>query len=635
MKIKAISFLFLLGLIFAYTESKAQSSKLFMPREITKAYQNGTRSFDGKPGANYFQNSTDYQIEVDFDPQTGLLKGKAEMFFHNNSPDSMRAIVLRLYQNFYQKGGARRWAIDPADIHDGVQITLLKINNEIIDITDSKKYSLNNTNAIVRPQEKIAPASVATVEVEWSFVMPRKNQIRYGLYKESSYFVGFWFPQIAVYDDISSWDIIDFNGEQEFYNDYGNFEVKINVPQNYLVWATGVLQNPKDVLSSEYLKRYEKSRTSDEVVHIIEKTDLEKGKITTQNNSNTWAYKAEDVSDFAFAVSNEYLWDAVSVVVDEKTGRRAVSQAVYGEQDADFYEVAEIGKKTLKLLSTQIMQVPYPYPQMTAFAGDGGMEYPMMVNDGSVEDRDFTVFVTAHEISHSYFPFMVGTNEKKYAWVDEGLVTYLPKDIEVALSKTPNHDPIIEGIATFGNWAGREVEQPLILPSYLVNGISYRLQAYSRPAVAFHLLRQYLGHEKFHSALAAYITRWESKHPTPWDLFFTFENITGEDLSWFWKSWFYSYGVPDLSIEKLTSVNNTLSVEIACNGELITPIALKFIFEDNTEEIIDFPVSVWKNGDAIFKFDKKFDKKVKTVELGNPHIPDSFPENNIKDVETL
>ncbi|MCK4664121.1 MAG: M1 family metallopeptidase [Bacteroidales bacterium] len=623
MKKLLISILMFLA-ISIFQENFAQNNSLYMPKNIKNAYDKDTRSFDGKPGNNYFQNTVDYTIDVDFVPQSRLLKGEEKIVYKNNSPDSLKTIVIRLYADFFRKGNKRNYNIGPDDIFDGVEITRLNYNGDSIDI-QSDAVARRGTNLYVNLPEAIVPKSNVEFEIFWNFVYPGNTNIRTGRYNETSYFIGYWYPKISVYDDIDGWNRHVHNGEQEFYNEYGDFDVKVTVPKDNFVWSSGILQNASDVYSKTFLKKYEKSKNTDEIIHVVTADDIEKGGLLVDNEKNTWHFKATYLTDFAFALSDNYLWDATSVQIGNK---RVIVNAVYFKESIDFHEVAEISKNTLKLLSEKVIGIDYPYPQMTAFNGHYGMEFPMMINDGDANTRNGTIFVTSHEITHSYFPFYVGTSEQKYAWMDEGLVTFLPKEIENNLSDEEGYNSYDQMIKTYSFYAGSSKDLPLMVPSDQTTGTTYRLHAYSRSATAFYVLRNILGKEMFQKCLKEFINRWNGKHPTGYDFFYTFNNVSGEDLFWFWQPWFFDFGYPDIAVKSVEQKDDKILIKIEKLGNFPTPVNLIVQYNDGTEDFIEENAKIWKDGKTNYVIDFKTKKEVKSVEINTNTVPDNNNKNN-------
>jgi aminopeptidase N len=272
--------------------------------------------------------------------------------------------------------------------------------------------------------------------------------------------------------------------------------------------------------------------------------------------------------------------------------------------------------------------IPYPYPELTVFNGRGGMESPMMVNDGSSGSRAGTVGVTSHEIAHTYFPFYMGTNERKYAWMDEGWAVMLP--FEFQSRSVEGNDPLKRNVMTYSAVAGREIEMPLMVLSVFLQGNSYRIASYSRSGVAYYMLRQTLGDELFKKALHTYMKRWAGKHPLPYDFFFSFNDATGEDLSWFWKPWFYEFGYPDLAINNVKVDGDVVTVTVIKKGIIPVPVSVSAFAndEDKPEAVISETASVWADGKTSVTLKLKTKKPITKIVLGDDYIPDSDKSNN-------
>ncbi len=601
--------------------------KLYMPRNIQSAYEEGTRSLSGMPGDNYWQNSSDYKINVKIDPWTNLLTGSEQITYHNNSPDSLNRIVIRLYQDILKKGGARDWSFSSDGVHDGVQLSRVFISGEEVDMEDQKKFNRSGTNLLITLDEPLPPNSQLNLSLDWNVFISDKVKIRMGAYDSTTFFIAYWYPQIAVYDDIDGWDRYNYTGQQEFYNDFSNFDVEIKVPNTFAVWGAGLLQNPDKLLNEKCLERYNLALQSDEVIRIITEEDLLSRNIFNNSNEfNTWKFKADYVTDFSFALSDHYLWDGVSVIVDSTTNRNAFVDAAYKIESEDFYDVVDISKKSIEYFSFEMPGVPFPYPCLTAFNGSGGMEFPMMINDGSASTLAGTVGVTSHEIAHTYFPFYMGINERKYAFMDEGWAVMLPFAFQERMVE--DNFPKRRNISSYQRFAGNETEMPPMIPSILLKGNSYRIASYSRPGLAYEYLREVLGDELFLSAIQEFIKRWNGKHPLPYDMYNTFNEVTGQDLNWYWHAWFFEHGHPDLAIDRVEQQEEKIQVFISKVGSIPIPIKLKIVFEDGTETEINHTAAVWKNGNKEFIIEYPADKPVKEIILGSPDIPDTDSENN-------
>ncbi len=612
-------------LLSATAEKSFPQNNLFITKEIKNAYEKQTRSYNGKPGGNYWQNFSSYNINVEIEPASRLLNGSQEITYYNNSPDSLKNIVIKLHQDMYKKGMPRNSQLSYETITEGVTLTSLKVSNNEYNLdTEAKQISYSGTNLIVRLTEPLPPNEKIKIFINWYLTIPKGTNIRMGTYSESTFFVGYWYPKIAVYDDINGWDLFSYNGEHEFYNEYADFNVSIKVPEGFAVWGTGMLQNSEEVLNESYLEKYKKAETGNDIIKIIEEKDYMNGNIFKgENGFSIWKYSASYVPDFAFGLSDHYLWDAGSVEIEEE--RRVLIQAVYNPDSDFFYEAVEVAKKSIEFFSTIMPAVPYPYPAMTVFNGEDGMEFPMIINDGDLSNRINNIYVTSHEIAHMYFPFYVGTNESKYAWMDEGMAYFLPYDLQLLFEPYDHRIRAAQGYAFF---SGKENDFPLMIPSYASRGNGLAFLSYYKPALAFEFLQDALGKELFLKGLQTFIERWNGKHPTPYDFFYTFENVTGKNLNWYWKPWFFENKIPDLAIKEVLTEGNSVIVTIENIGGIPIPVALKIMFEDESEKEVYENTSVWENDNKFFSVKFTTDIPIKTILLGSNIIPDSDMKNN-------
>ncbi len=606
----------------------AQPYKYYMPLDVKNAYNKGTRSYDGKPGKNYFVNSADYDINVKLLPSEKNFSGNEVIYYYNNSNDTLNRLVIRLYQDILKSGAVRDWQTDPSLLNEGTKISKLIIDGkDYTNLLEDGIISFYGTNLFVKLKNAIVPKSKTKIEIEWSFPMPNTRLVRMGKYEEGTYFMAYFYPQISVYDDIDGWDINDYTGTQEFYNDINNYNVKISVPKDFIVWGTGLLQNAKEILNEPYYERFVKAHTSDNIIPIIDSLDVQKKGFTKQGDIVEWHYLANGVPDFAFAVSNRYVWDATSYCKDKSTKERVFISSVYRPNNAGFKPVAELSKKSIEYFSEVMPGVKYPYPSMTVFNGGGGMEYPMMVNQGaSADDFNGTVHVTSHEILHSYFPFYMGTNERKYAWMDEGFAVMLPYALQKKLA--PGYEPEERNILNYNRNAGLEFEVPLMILASNLKSKPYRLHAYVRSAAAYAMLKDLLGDEKFSLALKEYMNRWHGKHPIPYDFFFTFENVLKEDLYWFIKPWFYEQGYPDLAIKSVEYKKGEITAVIEKIGNLPIPIYLQVNLNNGSKINVYHSALVWKDGKNSFTIKVKAESDFSSIALGNKYVPDVDLTNN-------
>ncbi|RMD50961.1 MAG: M1 family peptidase [Ignavibacteria bacterium] len=620
----------IITLFFAFSLSFAQNKSVYMPLNVKTSYEKGIRNYDGTPGPNYWQNRSKYKIDAELFPDSSLLAGKETIEYFNNSPDTLKRIVIRLYQDIRKKGATRDWYIGTIELFDGTKLNSITVNGDTVNMSPgSKEFSRGSTNMFINLKQPLLPGSSVKIEIDYSFEIAKILRLRMGNYGEGDYFIAYWYPQISVYDDIDGWDTKDYQGSVEFYNDFDDYDFTITVPDGYTVWATGELVNSTEVYQPEIVERINKAKNSDETIRIISAEDRADNKVTIHNEKNSFHFVANNVEDVSFCVSDSYLWDAASVVVDKASGRRALTAAVFPDSTNFQDELAQFARASINYLSNVLPGFPYPYPHHTSFFNKGrggGMETPMMANDGAPNVRARSLGLVFHEITHTYFPFIMGTNERKYAWMDEGWATFFPR--EVVDEWEPKADYWSRTVRGYERNAGLEEEFPPMLLSFSNKGRYARIAFYNRPATAYRELLELVGRDNFQKAMLEYMRRWNGKHPLPWDFFNTFNDVVKEDLSWFFNPWFAEYGYPDLGIKEIQQDNGGYQVTIEKIGNIPTRVEVTFVFEDGSEQTAKLNAHVWKSGNKFSTISIESDKKLKKVILGNSHIPDSNRENN-------
>jgi Peptidase family M1 domain len=592
------------------------------PVNIKKAYTNGTRNYDGKPGKDYWQNHAVYTISVNFDPPTRLVKGTVDISYSNSSPDTLREILFKLYPNLYKKGGIRQMDILPEDVTDGLIIEKLSSNEQVL---PAQAYRVNATNMSVNIKP-LMPGQNIKFTISYHYTLNKKSHIRTGEIEDGAYFIAYFFPRIAVYDDIDGWNFNPYLGTQEFYNDFCDFTTSITAPANYLVWATGDLKNGSDVLNDKYLQRIKSAETKDDYTMIIDSSDIKDGRITKNDTTSTWIFEAKNVTDAVFALSNHYVWQSSSLVVDKATGRRTRVDAVFNPKHTDYFKVATDAHKTIESMSFSFPKWPYPYNHETVFDGLDQMEYPMMVNDNPLEDRSESIELTDHEIFHTMFPFYMGINETKYGWMDEGWATIAEWLISPMIDSS-----IVDkyGITAVEMSAGTETDMPVTTLTTQQFGLSLFINSYPKPAMGYLFVKDMLGDDLFYKALHNYIRNWNGKHPGPYDFFYSMNQGCGKNLNWFWKRWFFDSGVPDLAIAKVTGKEIT----IRSVGTKPVPVDLTITYTDNSTEKIHRSIAVWEKGNTTVQLTAASLKKIKTINLGSTYTPDVNKKDNVYEVK--
>jgi hypothetical protein len=611
----------------AFSVVNAQSPSLYMPRNITRAFIKGTRSSDGNPGPRYWQNYARYNIHFTALPPGRNVTGVEQISYINNSPDTLKSIVFRLVLNVHKPGAVRARSAGADYLTDGIIIDSFSINNKTARWTDNKNDITYKTVSLLKD---LLPHDSVQINIGWHFQISLQSG-REGMIDSTTYYLAYAYPRVSVYDDYYGWDRLDFTDTQEFYNDFNDYTFTVTAPKNYIVWATGVLQNAPDVLQPEYEERLKNSYTSDSVIHVATLTDLAGKNITAQNEVNTWKWKADYVSDITIGLSDHYVWDASSVVVDSATQRRVSVQAAFNDKANDFHYATANARYTLSWLSGNWPGVPYPFPKMTVFQGFADMEYPMMINDGSNADVQFSRFVADHEIAHSYFPFYMGINESRYAFMDEGWATTL--ELLIARSEIPAEqaDNFYKRFRVNG-WIhdiSAEEDLPVITPANVLKGVAYGNNAYGKPSLGYFAMKDMLGDDLFKKCLHAYMDRWHGKHPIPWDFFNTFNNVAGKDLNWFWNSWYFTNNYIDLAIKDVSPKRKGYKLTVQNIGGYPAPFDVKVTYADGSSEVVHETPAVWQNNQQQAIIEVPVTKEVKTIAINGGIFMDADETNNV------
>ncbi|MFC2085695.1 M1 family metallopeptidase [Bacteroidota bacterium] len=569
------------GEAVSQNQSRPVPYPVFETPQFQRAVEAGTRSRDGNPGSQYWMNEARYDMDVTLTPESRSLDGTSTIVYKNNSPDHLYRIVVNLYQNLYKKGETRNRNVVP---NDGMNLSCALVDGSpIVEALTPREpgYVYYGTKAIIVLPEPVTPGGSVELRFCWDFEVPDpENRIRMGTDGEV-FFLGYWYPQVAVYDDVTSvpnqysgWDFDRYMGDGEFYMDYADYDVRITVPNGWLVPATGTLENADEILSQEARDLLKQAEYSPDVVHVVTDSTRDGALLTNPAGLATWHFKAENVRDFAFAASDRYVWDATYALVGDSAGYggsdRAMIYAFYRSDAASWARSAEFAKFSIEHMSRQIM--PYPWPHMTTVEGiiRGGMEYPMMTLIGGNRPERALFGVTYHELAHMWFPMIVGQNEKAYTWMDEGLTSFNTNEGHFDFwPDTTVWDP--DRQAYFGiAGSGLEVESMRHADQYPYGTNARGMASYGKPALMLHTLRGLVGNDRFYEAYREYARRWAFKHPTPYDLFNTFEDVLGTDLDWFWRPAFYETWTLDQEILAVDSEETGITVTIRDNG--LTPL---------------------------------------------------------------
>jgi hypothetical protein len=567
----------------AWAQSPNTDKSLFRQLGSELPTPNTYRTASGAPGESYWQQRADYDIKVEVDDNTQRLIGKETITYTNNSPHVLTYVWVQLDQNI----------VDPeSDTYKtktntmSERTTMTQLNAMIDNSFDGGfkleyvrdimgkdlKFTVNKTMMRVDlPTPLAAKGGKVVLNISWAYnINDRQNPALsgdsrggYELFPEDGnylYTLAQWYPRMAVYDDYNGWQHKQFLGQGEFTLPFGNFTVAITVPSDHIVASTGVLQNGKEVLTAEQLKRFEASKSAVKPVVIVtqaEATEKEKTKATTKK---TWIYKAENVRDFAFGTSRKYIWDAVGVKIDGSTQPLVMAMSYYPKEANPLYGQysTEAVAHTLRVYSKHT--IPYPYPVAISVEASNGMEYPMICfnygrpeKDGTYSDRIKygMLSVIFHEVGHNFFPMIVNSDERQWTWMDEGLNSFCQYLAEQEWQRDyPSGSGPAKSIVDYMKM-DKAVQNPIMTNSESI--IRFGDNAYGKPATALNILREtVMGRELFDFSFREYAKRWAFKHPTPSDLFRTMEDASGVDLDWFWRGWFFTTDHVDISLDNVT-----------------------------------------------------------------------------------
>ena len=570
-----------------------------------RAVERGTRTRTGAPGPKYWTQWAAYRIQASVDPATAVLTGEEKITYTNRSPDTLRTLWLQISANAYAPEALRN---DVFPITRAVQFTKVQAAGQ--DLAEGRPGPARPGTYIVRAQQmRIVPATPLLpgqsiqLAFGWNYPIPPENAQRGGQ-DGHTWLVSYWYPQMSVYDDVNGWQIDPYRGQAEFYMDYADYDVQLTLPADWLVAATGELANPEQVLTPQTRDRLAQARRSATPVHIVTAADRGAGKATQAgtNGKLTWHFTAKNVRDFTWAASAEYLWDGAAAVVGDATGDgradTALADAMYRPEAGPLWvRDAEYARHSVQFLSQYLW--PYPWSHMTVVqgvGGCGGMEYPMLTCIQAEWPDDTTLYeVTVHEIAHMWFPMMVGSDERRAAWMDEGntqfdqsqgMQDFYPgfddearnRGIYLGFSRTGGEFPVM----TWSDW------QP--------TGGSFGIASYFKQATILVTLRSLIGDEAFKRGLQTYGRNWMYKHPQPYDYFYAFNTAAGRDLDWFWRSWYFETWQLDQAIGGVTPRGDALEVTIQDKGLLPMPVRLAITRGDGTVERREIPVDVWLAG---------------------------------------
>lgn len=588
---------------YGFTVASGQTNDLFMGIEFKEAYKNGSRLANGEVANSYYQNSAKYDIKAKVNPATRKVDASASITYFNNFPEALNTIGFHAYKDLYE---------------EGMIIKEMKIDGKSYNVENPAQVKKSFTHySIYLGKSPLKQGDSLLLEIKWSITIPADVD-RDGAYDKTSMLVAYWYPEIAVFDDIYGWDDIDFDGSAEFYHDFSSFKIEIEIPDNFVIWASDAPVNGDEIYPKKIRERLQEAKSGNSNVEIISKKDLEK---KLKMDGNIWKYEADSFPDFSFAFSDHYLWSASSYT--DKFGTYFLNSA-YPEKNPTFSDVLDIEKETLESFHNEFPKHPFPFKHFVAFNGEkgGGMEFAGMCNDQAranyrsegvpFSDYDANKLLTNHEMMHMYFPFLMGINEKRFAWMDEGMAEF-SEDNFTNLN--------LESDRSRARFA--KSENPPMMVQTFTTPKHAGINSYDIASQSYHALLHLLGKDLFDKCMKAYMERWQYKHPSPYDFFFTFNDISKQNLNWFWKAWYFDWGYPDMAIKQFE--NGTLTLE-NIGGR---PIALNAVvtYQNNEIKSVAISPSVWETQTA-YTLTIDNHQEVKSIEIKTFNGADAINDNN-------
>ena len=598
------------------------------------------REGSGRPGPRYWQQRADYTIRASLDTATHTIAGVETIRYANNSPDTLGYLWLQLDQNIY-KANSRGALLNPTDarfagrgFEGGYTIEYVRVVRRIEKAAGRTPLATATNGTVMRVEldRPLPPGGRAELELAYRFEVPEHGSDRMGREQFPGgwlYEIAEWYPRMAVYDDVRGWNTEQYLGQGEFYLEYGDFDVSITVPRSFIVAATGTLANPAVVLTASQRARLARAVRSDTTVAIIAKTEVGQpsSRPAGSGTTLTWHFTARNVRDVAWAASATFVWNA--------SGYDGVLiQSFYPpEANPDWARSTEYARHTIKHYSEKWYR--YPYPTAINVAGPvGGMEYPMIVFCGDRAGDRGLFGVTTHELGHEWFPMIVGSNERLYAWMDEGFNTFI--NIYSTLAFYHDSAPRDRGNAIqWARFAATGQDEPPMLAADRITPRLLGQVAYNKPATGLYLLREHIVVDttRFDTAFRAYIQRWAYKHPTPADFFRSMEDGLGEDLSWFWRGWFYRSDVVDLAVDSVATRTDSSGIMalvlLSSPGELPMPVDLRLTYANGATEDVRLPVEIWFQGNH-YAYVRKVPAAVVKAEIDPAqNFPDVRRGNNV------
>ncbi len=614
------------ALLLALQQSVADSSPF---RALALPAPTPARSASGAPGPRYWQQRADYALEATLDTATNILRGTGHIYYVNRSPDALDYVWVQLDQNLFAPGSISGVLNQPPLLFAGGVVFDFSGKGFVGGITVDRfaaagrplATKIFGTMMRVELPRPLGPDLRITFDIAWHFPIPPYGGGRMGRVGSRFYELGQWYPRMAVYDDVHGWNTLPFLGAGEFYLEFGDFDVSLTVPAGFMVTATGALANPTVIRTPQERARLARVFTSSQVVQVITREEAIANATRRVPGTRTWRFTASGVRDFAWAAGSGLRWDA-------SVWDGILVQTFYHPEATPWEEANAMLRFALRHFSGALGQ--YPWPQISGVEGlIEGMEYPMVIYCPSLQKREDQYWVLMHELGHQWFPMQVGSDERRYPWMDEGFNTFADYDAAEAFFKGTAYGDTVrrELLGAYAATAIPGSEQPMITKPDEVRQLYWT--AYQKPALMLSILREaVVGREEFDRALREYVRRWKGKHPQPADFFRTMSNLTGRDLDWFWRNWIYTTARLDQAVDSVRAGSDSAFIYLSNRGQMVLPVTLELRYADGTTESRNLPVEMWDLGSR-FTYRLATAKRLSNVVIDPRRIyPDIARDNN-------
>jgi hypothetical protein len=621
------------------------ANPVVMSPGYTRAVARGTRTTRGVPGPNYWEQWARYTITARLDVAAKQLAGSTRIVYRNASPDTLRQLWVQVLQNWHRTDASRSRS---AEITGGYAFTRVAAQGRPLQPPADRSrgvtgpaYVETGTNLVVVLPAPLAPRDSAVLEFDWSFRIPRQGiGARMGWDGDNLFYLGYFYPQMAVYDDVVGWQTDNFLGTAEFYAGFAEYDVTLDVPQGWLVQGTGRLVNEGDVLPAAVVQRLRLAEASDTVVHVVTQADLDAGAATRTGADGRlrWHFAADSVRDVAFAVTRASLWDVTRSDIGDRNGdgrpEFARAEALYRPAHTRWRQGARYAQHAIAHHSRHT-GVPYPYPHATAVEADGiiggGMEFPMMtIISGYDQAGDTALYsVVSHELGHIWVPMIVSTDERRWGWMDEGTTDY--NENRATADFYPGYDGERYEFEGYLGQARTGEESALMRYSdFLDSPNHYGVYAYQKPGSMLITLRHLLGDSTFARAYQGYLRAWAFKQPKPWDFFNAFNTLAGRDLSWFWRTFYFETWVLDQSVASVTAGPRSTTIVVRDLGDAPLPARLTITLANGDTLQREVPLATWLGGARTATVTVPRGREVTRVEIDARHeFPDVSRKNNL------